>query len=183
MSDISVYDWIFAFFIVISFLSGILLIPSIISVKKIGFKNYIKQIKTLLNLYGRVGECYAVTKTNTYNIGSGRTFTDTSTIFFYPVYKSANKLYIINSRAGFFESISISEHDFNINSKWKNNYFEIKTSVCLITQFLIDRFKKKLSIHAKNSIHLNDEDELNKLLNSEATSNRREYLLNQIFNG
>ena len=69
MSDISVYDWIFAFFIVISFLSGILLIPSIISVKKIGFKNYIKQIKTLLNLYGRVGECYAVTKTNTYNIG------------------------------------------------------------------------------------------------------------------
>mgnify|MGYP005841324213 CR=1 FL=1 len=180
--NISIYDWIFAFLTCISFLSGILLIPSIISIKKMGFKNYTKQIKTLVNLYSRVNECYSITKTNTYNIGNGRTFTDTSTIFFYPVYKSVNKLYIINSRAGFFESINISEHDFNIDSKWKNNYFEIKTSVCLITQFLINRFKKRLSEKAKNSTHLSDKDELNKLLNSEATSNRREYLLNQIFN-
>lgn len=183
MSDISIYDWTFAFLIVISFLMGILLVPSLISMKKLGFKNYIKQVRFLLSSTRKISDCYHIKRNITYNLGhNGRKIVDDGVSFFYPIFKDMNSLYIIHSKSGFFGRLDVSEHRYGAN-RWTNEYFEISTSTCLIRQMLIDRLKKKLTLNSQKSIPISSDEELNEVLNKEATSFRREHILEDILNG
>jgi len=59
---------------------------------------------------------------------------------------------------------------------------EIKTSTCLFTQILNDRFQKKVDNIMKESIQINDVENLNQLLVSEITSIKREDRLKAILN-
>jgi hypothetical protein len=59
---------------------------------------------------------------------------------------------------------------------------EIKTSNCLFTQILNDRFQKKVDNLMKESVQLDGVENLNQLLNSEITSIKREDKLNTILN-
>jgi hypothetical protein len=59
---------------------------------------------------------------------------------------------------------------------------EIKTSNCLFTQILNDRFQKKVDNLMKESIQIDGIENLDELLNSEITSIKREDKLNNILN-
>lgn len=92
-------------------------------------------------------------------------------------------MYIINSGDVFFGKLYISEHKYKYGvKKWENNYFQMSDSTCLFRQLLLNRFKNKLAKFAKNSTSIQD-SQLNELLISQVTSNRREYILNEILNG
>ena len=130
-----------------------------------------------------VSDCYHIKRNVTYNLGhNGKKIVDDGVSFFYPIYKDVNSLYIIHSKSGFFGRLDVSEHKYGAD-KWSNKYFEIETSTCLVRQLLIDRLKKKLTSKTHNSIPIDSDDELNKMLNNEVTSFRRDHLLNEVLNG
>jgi len=175
----TIYHFLIAFSISIPLLLLILSIPSIISIFKIGRKDYFRNIKLLYSLYKKLNLCYKLDSTISYNI-NGTKYNRPNNDYYFPVYENDENVFIINkSGEGLWYHIRINDAKYD-GENWKTELIEIRTSTCMFTQILNDRFQKRLDTLTNSSIVLGDIDNLNKLINSEIVSIRRESKLNQI---
>jgi hypothetical protein len=186
MSQISIVDWITAFLIVVPLFALIFSIPSFVSMYKLGFKAYVEQLALLRTMLKKISIGYKVTVNQVYNYsGVGyngpKTTTQVETNHFFPIIINKDNLLVLNKKEGPFNTLHIQycKHE---DDKWDNNMVEIKTSSCLFTQILNDRFQKKLNNLMKESVQLDGVENLNELLNSEITSIKREDKLNDLLN-
>jgi hypothetical protein len=158
-------------------------IPSLISIFKIGRLDYIRNIKLLYKLRKKINLCYKVSvkKVRHYSINAvSHTQNVVDEEYYFPVYVNDERVFIVN-KAGkgiwYRLSINVAKYD-GVN--WQTDLVEIKTSTCMFTQVLNDRFQKKLDRLIESSTLLDDVDDLNQLINSEIVSIRRDSKLNQI---
>jgi len=186
MSQISIVDWITALLIVLPLFGLIMSIPSFVAMYKIGFKSYVEQLVLLKKMLKKISTGYKVTYNQVYTyIGTGyngpNTVTKVETNHFFPIVINKDNLLVLNKKEGPFNTLHIQycKHE---NDNWNNNMVEIKTSTCLFTQILNDRFQKKVDNLMKESIQLDDVENLNQLLNSEITSIKREDKLKTLLN-
>jgi len=177
----------------LSMLVLILSIPSIISIFRVGRKDYVRNIKIMYNLYKKLSTCYSITSPQTYNYvypsGQNKTVTYDETHFYFPVFINDNHIFVISKKEkGVFWGITINDCVYDKDKKnikgemgvWGTEVFEIKTSVCIFTQILNDRFQKKLDKLMNASSDLDGLDDLNSFINGEIVSIRRESKLNQL---
>ena len=153
---------------------------------KLGFKAYIEQLVLLRTMLKKLSTGYKVTVNQVYTYsGSGyngpKTSTRVETNHFFPIVINKDNLLVLNKKEGPFNTLHI-QYCKHINDKWENNVVQIKTSSCLFTQLLNDRFQKKVDNLMKESIQLDAVENLNELLNSQITSIKREDKLNAILN-
>lgn len=186
MSQISITDWITAFSIFVPVFALIISIPSFVSMYKLGFKAYVEQLVLLKTMLRKISTGYKVTVNQVYTYsGVGyngpKTTTKVETNHFFPIVLNKDNLLVLNKKEGTFNTLHIQycKHE---DDKWDNNMIEIKTSSCLFTQILNDRFQKKVDNLMKESVQLDGVENLNELLNSEITSIKRQYKLNDILN-
>lgn len=185
MSEIPWLAWVVSGLIALFLLTTILSIPSFISIYKLGFKDYIRNIKLLYTLYKKLNICYWVEQEKTYRLqdqyGNITTTKRKDSDYYFPVYVNDSKLFIIHrtGEGGYFWNMTIQDSDYD-GSTWNSKTIEIRTITCMFTQILNDRFQKRLTKLTKENIKLEGIDNLNELLNSEITSIRREGKLNQI---
>jgi hypothetical protein len=186
MSHISIVDWITAFLIVVPFFALLISIPSFISMYKLGFKAYVEQLVLLKTMLKKISTGYKITQNQVYTYsGSGysgpNNLTKVEINHFFPIVINKDNLLVLSKKEGPFNTLYIQycKHE---NDNWDNNMVEIKTSTCLFTQILNDRFQKKVDNLMKDSVQLDDVENLNQLLNSEITSIKREDKLNAILN-
>lgn len=178
----TIYHFLIAFSIVIPSFIFILSIPSIISVFKLGRKDYFRNIKLLYRLRKRLNLCYKLDSMLSYSI-NGQIHNRRNDDYYFPVYESDENVFIVNkSGDGLWYNIKINDAKCDNDGNWKTELIEIRTSTCMFTQILNDRFQKRLDIIAKSSVVLEDIEDLNQLINSEIVSIRRESKLNQIIN-
>jgi len=91
-------------------------------------------------------------------------------------------VFIVNkSDKGLWYNLRINDAKYD-GENWKTDLIEIRTTTCMFTQILNDRFQKKLDNLVESSVMLEDIENLNQLINSEIVSIRRESKLNQIIN-
>ena len=179
------YHWVIGGFIAFGLLILILTIPSFVAMYKLGFKDYIRNIKLLYTLYKKLNICYWIEKERTYRFqyqdGSITTSKRLDSDYYFPIYVNDSKLFIVQRKGdkGYFWNMTIQDSDYN-GHDWNTKTIEIKTATCMFTQVLNDRFQKRLTKLTKENVKLEDIDNLNELLNSEITSIRREGKLNQI---
>lgn len=181
------YHWVFGFFIALSFLLVILSIPSIISMFRIGRMDYFRNIKLLFNLKKGINICYKLTTNRTYNYqynnGSIKTTNQIDIDYYFPVYVNDKNVFIVNKRGkGLWYNLIINDAKYD-GKDWITDIIEIKTSTCMLTQILNDRFQSKLDRLSKNEVVLEDIKDLNELINSEIVSIRRDSKLNLLING
>ncbi len=186
MSHISIVDWITALLIVLPLFGLIISIPSFVAMYKLGFKAYRQQIRILKSMSRKMSNGYKVTNNQAYTYsGTGyngpSTITKTETNHFFPIVIDKDHLLILTKKEGFFNTLYIQYCEYK-NKEWSNNNVEIKTSSCLLTQILNDRFQKKVDNLMKESIQIDGVENLNDLLNSEITSIRREDKLKALLN-
>jgi hypothetical protein len=185
VSEIPLSAWVVGGLIAFFFLLTILSIPSFIAMYKLGFKNYVRNIKLLYTLYKKLNICYWVEQEKTYRLqdqyGNITTTKRKESDYYFPVYVDDSKLFIVHrtGEGGYFWNMTIQDSDYDGNT-WNTKTIEIRTIACMFTQTLNDRFQKRLNKLAKKNIKLERIDNLNELLNSEITSIRREGKLNQI---
>jgi hypothetical protein len=183
MSQISIVDWITAFLIVVPLFALLISIPSFVAMYKLGFKAYVEQLVLLKTMLKKISTGYKVTVNQAYSYTgvNPKTFTQVETNHFFPIVINKDNLLVLSKKEGPFNTLHIQycKHE---NDNWNNNMVEIKTSTCLFTQILNDRFQKKVNNLMKNSIQLDGVENLNQLLNSEITSIKREDKLNAILN-
>lgn len=182
-----VYHFLIAFSIVIPFFLLMISIPSIISIYRLGRKDYFRNIKLLINLYKKLNLCYELTENKPTNLvypnGTRITKNYETTDYYLPIYIDDNNVFVVHKMyKGLFYDLRINDAKYD-GENWKVNLIEIKTSTCLLSQMLIDRFHKKMNKLIKNKIILEDIKNLNQLINSEIVSIRRESKLNKIING
>ena len=184
---ISLFDWVFAFLIVMMFFTGIFGIPSVVAAYKLGFKAYRQQLSLLRIMSRKISTGYKITNSQLYTYtGTGyngpSTITKVETNHFFPIVVDKDHLIILTKKEGPFNTLYMQycEHK---NNEWSNDMIEIKTSTCLFTQLLNDRFQKKVDNLMKKSVHIEGVENLNQLLNSQITSIKREEVLNSILNG
>lgn len=186
MSQISITDWITAFLIVVPVFTLIISIPSFFSMYKLGFKAYVEQLSLLKTMLKKISTGYKVTVNQVYTYsGSGyvgpTTSTKVETNHFFPIVINKDNVLVLNKKEGPFNTLHI-QYCKHIGDRWDNNMVEIKTSSCLFTQILNDRFQKKVDNLMKESIQLDGVENLNELLNSQIKSITRENKLNTILN-
>jgi len=186
MSHISIVDWITALLIVLPLFGLIISIPSFVSMYKLGFKAYIEQLSLLKTMLKKISTGYKVTNNQVYTYsGTGynvpNTLTKVETNHFFPIVINKDNLLVLSKKEGTFNTLHIQycKHE---NDNWNNNMIEIKTSSCLFTQILNDRFQKKVDNLMKESVQIDDVENLNQLLNSEITSIKREDKLKALLN-
>ena len=186
MSQISIVDWITALLIVVPLFALLISIPSFISMYKLGFKAYVEQLILLKTMLKKISSGYKITQNQVYNYSSvsyngPKSVTQVETNHFFPIVINKDNLLVLNKKEGPFNTLHIQycKHE---NDNWDNNMVEIKTSNCLFTQILNDRFQKKVDNLMKESVQLDGVENLNELLNSEITSIKREDKLNTILN-
>ena len=183
MSQISIVHWITAFLIVVPLFALLISIPSFFSMYKLGFKAYVEQLVLLKTMLKKISTGYKVTVNQAYSYTgvNPKTFTQAETNHFFPIVINKDNLLVLNKKEGPFNTLHI-QYCKHVNNEWSNNMVEIKTSNCLFTQILNDRFQKKVDKLMKESVHLDGVENLNELLNSEITSIKREDKLNAILN-
>ncbi len=180
------YHWVIGFSIALSLLSVILSIPSIITIYRIGLKDYVRNIKLLYNLRKRLSLCYQLNTNRTYNYqvngSSVKTTNQIDIDYYFPIYLNDKNVVIVNKRGkGLWYNLIINDASYD-GKDWVTNIIEIKTSTCMLTQILNDRFQSKLDKFTKNKILLEDIKDLNELINSEIVSIRRDSKLNLLIN-
>lgn len=186
MSQVSIFDWIMALLIALPLFGLIISIPSFISMYKLGFKAYRQQLRLLKIMIRKVSTGYKITHNQLYTYtgmsNGSQSVTKSETSHFFPIFVDKDHLLILTKKEGPFNTLYIqySEHK---NDQWSNDNVEIKTSTCLLTQLLNDRFQKKVDNLMRESIQIDDVENLNQLLNSQITSIKREEVLNSILNG
>lgn len=180
MSQISIVDWITALLIVLPLFGLIMSIPSFVAMYKIGFKSYVEQLVLLKTMLKKISTGYKITQNQVYTYtysrsghGGPTTSTKVETNHFFPIIINKDNLLVLTKKEGPFNTLHIQycKHE---NDNWDNNMVEIKTSTCLFTQIINDRFQKKVDNLMKESVQLDDVENLNQLLNSEITSIKRE---------
>lgn len=183
MSQISIVDWITAFLIVVPLFALLISIPSFVSMYKLGFKAYVEQLVLFKTMLRKISTGYKVTVNQTYSYTgvNPKTFTQVETNHFFPIIINKDNILVLNKKEGPFNTLHI-QYCKQVDDKWDNNMVEIKTSNCLFTQILNDRFQKKVDNLMKESVQLDGVENLNQLLNSEITSIKREDKLNAILN-
>ena len=186
ITQISIVDWITAFLIVVPLFVLLISIPSFISMYKLGFKAYVEQLALLKTMLKKISTGYKITVNQVYNYsGIGynglKTSTRVETNHFFPIVINKDNLLVLNKKEGPFNTLHI-QYCKHIDDEWKNNVVQIKTSSCLFTQILNDRFQKKVDNLMKDSVQLDNVENLNELLNSEITSIKREDILNNLLN-
>ena len=186
MSQISIADWITALLIVLPLFGLLISIPSFVAMYKIGFKSYVEQLVLIKTMLKKISTGYKITQNQVYTYsGVGyngpKTLTKVETNHFFPIVINKDNILVLNKKEGPFNTLYIQycKHE---NDNWDNNMVEIKTSSCLFTQILNDRFQKKVDSLMKESIQLDEVENLNELLNSKITSIKREDKLNTILN-
>jgi hypothetical protein len=183
MSQISIVDWITALLIVVPLFALLISIPSFISMYKLGFKAYVEQLVLLKTMFKKISTGYKVKVNQAYSYTgvNPKTFTQVETNHFFPIVINKDNLLVLSKKEGTFNTLHIQycKHE---NDNWNNNMVEIKTSNCLFTQILNDRFQKKVDNLMKESVQLDGVENLNELLNSEITSIKREDKLNALLN-
>ena len=187
ISQISIANWITAFLIVVPLFAFFISIPSFISMYKLGFKTYVEQLVLLKTMLKKISIGYKVTVNQAYNYsGVGYngppTITKVETNHFFPIVINKDNILVLNKKEGPFNTLHI-QYCKHIDDRWDNNMVEIKTSSCLFTQILNDKFQKKVDNLMKESVQLDGVENLNELLNSQITSIKREDKLNDILNG
>lgn len=186
ISDIEWFIWIFSGLMVILFAGIILSIPSFIAMYKLGFKEYIRNIKLLYTLYKKLNICYWIEQERTYNLqyqdGSVVKTKKIDSDYYFPVYINDSKIFVVHRKGdiGYYWNMTIQDSEKKTDGDWDTKSIDIKTISCMFTQILNDRFQKRLTNLTKENIKLEGIDNLNELLNSEITSIRREGKLNQI---
>jgi hypothetical protein len=175
MSEISIFDWLIAFSIVVPLFALIISIPSFVSMYKLGFKVYVEQLVLLKTMLKKISTGYKVTVNQVYN------YNQVETNHFFPIILNKDNVLVLNKKEGRFNTLHI-QYCKHINNNWDNNMVEIKTSSCLFTQILNGRFQKKVDNLMKESIQLDGVENLNELLNSEIKSITREDKINAILN-
>lgn len=185
--SLTIVDWITAFLIVLPLFGLLISIPSFVAMYKIGFKAYIEQLSLLKTMLKKISTGYKIKQSQVYTYsGSGyngpNNVTKVETSHFFPIFINKDNILVLNRKEGPFNTLYIQycKHE---NDKWGNNMVEIKTSNCLFTQILNDRFQKKVDNLMKESVQIDDVENLNQLLNIQITSIKREDLLNSILNG
>lgn len=186
MSQISIYDWITALLIVLPIFAFIISIPSFVSMYKLGFKAYVEQLVLLKTMLKKLSTGYKVTVNQAYTYsGSGynatSTITKTETNHFFPIVINKDNILVLNKKEGPFNTLHI-QYCKHIDDRWDNNMIQIKTSSCLFTQILNDRFQKKVDNLMKESVQIDGVENLNELLNSQIKSITREDKINTILN-
>jgi hypothetical protein len=186
MSQISIVHWITAFLIVVPLFALLISIPSFVSMYKLGFKAYVEQLVLLKTMLKKISTGYKVTQNQIYNYSGTnyngpKTVTQVETNHFFPIVINKDNLLVLNKKEGPFNTLHI-QYCKHIDDEWNNNIVEIKTSNCLLTQILNDRFQKKFDNLMKESVQIDGVENLNQLLNSEITSIKREDKLNTILN-
>jgi hypothetical protein len=178
MSHISIVDWITALLIVVPLFGLIISIPSFVAMYKLGFKVYVEQLVLLKTMLKKISTGYKIKQNQVYTYsGSGysrsNNLTKVETNHFFPIVLNKDNLLVLNKKEGPFNTLYIQycKHE---NDEWDNNMVNIKTSNCLFTQILNDRFQKKVDNLMKESVQLDGVENLNQLLNSEITSIKRE---------
>jgi hypothetical protein len=161
-------------------------IPSFVSMYKLGFKAYVEQLVLLKTMLKKISTGYKVTQNQIYNYSGTnyngpKTVTQVETNHFFPIVINKDNLLVLNKKEGPFNTLHI-QYCKHVNNEWSNLMVEIKTSNCLFTQILNDKFQKKVDNLMKESVHLDGVENLNQLLNSEITSIKREDKLNTILN-
>jgi len=183
MSQISIVDWITAFLIVVPLFALLISIPSFVAMYKLGFKAYVEQLVLLKTMLKKISTGYKVTVNQAYSYTgvNPKTFTQVETNHFFPIVINKDNLLVLNKKEGPFNTLHIQycKHE---NDNWNNNMVEIKTSNCLFTQILNDRFQKKVDNLMKESVQIDGVENLNQLLNSEITSIKREDKLKALLN-
>jgi hypothetical protein len=183
MSQISIIDWITALLIVLPLFGLIISIPSFIAMYKLGFKAYVEQLVLLKTMLKKISTGYKVKVNQAYSYTgvNPKTFTQVETNHFFPIVINKDNLLVLNKKEGPFNTLHIQycKHE---NDNWNNNMVEIKTSNCLFTQILNDRFQKKVDNLMKESVQIDGVENLNQLLNSEITSIKREDKLKALLN-
>lgn len=186
ISQISIANWVTAFLIVVPLFAFFISIPSFISMYKLGFKVYIEQLVLLRTMLRKLSTGYKVTVNQSYaysgvGYNGPPTITQVETNHFFPIVINKDNLLVLNKKEGPFNTLHI-QYCKHINDNWENNIVQIKTSSCLFTQILNDRFQKKVDNLMKESVQLDDVENLNELLNSQIKSITREDKLNAILN-
>ena len=186
MSQISIVHWITAFLIVGPLFALLISIPSFFSMYKLGFKAYVEQLVLLKTMLKKISTGYKIIQNQVYNYSGTnyngpKTVTQVETNHFFPIVINKDNILVLNKKEGPFNTLHI-QYCKHVNNEWSNNMVEIKTSNCLFTQILNDRFQKKVDKLMKESVHLDGVENLNELLNSEITSIKREDKLNTILN-
>ena len=183
MSQISIFDWITAFLIVVPVFTLIISIPSFVSMYKLGFKSYVEQLVLLRTMLKKISIGYKVTVNQAYSYTgvNPKSFTQSETNHFFPIVINKDNILVLNKKEGPFNTLHI-QYCKHVDDRWDNNMVEIKASSCLFTQILNDRFQKKVDNLMKESVQLDGVENLNELLNSEITSIKREDKLNTILN-
>ena len=186
MSQISIVDWITALLIVGPLFALLISIPSFFSMYKLGFKAYVEQLVLLKTMLKKISTGYKIIQNQVYNYSGTnyngpKTVTQVETNHFFPIVINKDNILVLNKKEGPFNTLHI-QYCKHVNNEWSNNMVEIKTSNCLFTQILNDRFQKKVDKLMKESVHLDGVENLNELLNSEITSIKREDKLNTILN-
>jgi hypothetical protein len=186
MSQIPITDWITALLIVLTLFGLIMSIPSFVAMYKIGFKAYRQQIRILKIMIRKVSNGYKITQNQAYTY-SGSGYNGSNTVnkveinHFFPIVLDKEHLIILTKKEGPFNTLYMQYSEYK-NKEWSNDNIEIKTSTCLLTQLLNDRFQKKIDSLMKESVQIDGVENLNQLLNSEITSIRREDKLKALLN-
>lgn len=179
-------NWIMAFLIVVPLFAFFISIPSFSSMYKIGFKYYFKQLSLLRIMLKKLSLSYKITKPQTYTYTYGNSQISKSTVietnYFFPIFINKDRLLVISKKEGKFNTLYIQDCTQK-DSEWISNSIEIKTSTCLLTQILNDKLQRKVDNLMKESIQLEDVENLNELLNSEITSIKREDKLKALLDG
>lgn len=185
MSQISIVHWITAFLIVVPLFALLISIPSFVSMYKLGFKAYVEQLVLLKTMLKKISTGYKIIQNQSYTysgIGiNNKIFNKVETNHFFPIVINKDNILVLNKIEGPFNTLHI-QYCKHVNNEWSNNMVQIKTSNCLFTQILNDRFQKKVDNLMKESVQLDGVENLNELLNSEITSIKREDKLNTILN-
>lgn len=187
MSHISIIDWITALLIVLPLFGLLISIPSFVAMHKLGFKAYRQQLRVLKIMNRKISTGYKVKHNQVYTYtGKGynvpSTVTRVETNHFFPIVIDKDHLIILTKKEGPFNTLYMQYCEYK-NKEWSNDNIEIKTSTCLLTQLLNDRFQKKVDNLMKDSVKLDGVENLNDLLNSQITSIKREDKLKALLNG
>lgn len=186
----SIYHFMIAFSIAIPLMVLILLIPSFISAYKMGFKEYLDNIKLLLKVNKSLkfkieSYCKVTNRTIqfTYQDGTkGRKFNTVEYDYFLPIYLSPIEVYILYKKVGDFSNSDFRVSKYLKNNKWKVEDIKIKNTQCIITMFLYDRFDKIVKNINKKSIQIENIDDVDVIINKTIKSIDREDKLKKVLN-
>jgi hypothetical protein len=176
-------EWLIAFSISIPIMLIFLLIPSIVSIYKVGIKEYFKKWKIISMIRSGLNLSYYIEENKTYNYiytnGKVQSVTNKQTDYYYPIFNNVDVIIIQSRYFPFSEIFIIFNH--KVDGKWVENTTELKTS-CPYQQLFIDSIKKKLIKLRVNSVKMESVNKLEEAIYSNLLERDRDNKINLILN-